>query len=1512
MKELKQLVGPKPTYPLVLDFGSTEFQLETADFLLNASNVFKEIDFTSNSLVDCSNSFEHLSKLKRLIIDRNALCDIQFKGLASLVTLSLADNRLNYLNDMGDLRKLVNLNLSGNKLTAGFDQIAKCKALRVLDLGSNNIDFSLSQFWRSFRFLKTLPKLNWLSFEGNACEQSIPYFREFIAHELPKLSYLDWKPITREERSEATKLAAKGIWKDKDSLAELRKAKTSGVLATVGTSPGSSRIDPSPRNFSGQMLEELLGLEDEDETHHAAGDAKRGPATHAHTHSAGSDADDGSLEASKRANDQLDNILEFLDQDGAPLSAADNEDPSLGSGLSSTASSRASVASATDDRQPAAAAGGSNYLEMFYSMLNAPNDPSSSSSSSSSVSTRLVQTGGTIRRLEERTNIPTIRTEPQDDTIFNLLDQIIENKSSAPTPAAAAAATAAVPPPVPQQQLSVAAMRSSVRKSQIQDFAELEKTLNVLETSFADEERERQQKIEEERAKLRQLEVERQQLLAQRELEKRLTMQKLRDEQARRLEEERKRYEDEVRALQEQRRKAHEEAERLRHEVQQQQQQQQQQQRLLAEQKRKQSDEEEAAQQHQQQQQQQAHAAQVGEKADRLSRSSRDDALLANLQPFYCRYEDLQIGQKLGLGSVGVTHRGILNSRQVAIKKFHCPTFSEALVKKLRDEAPQLSLLKHGNLVEFVALCVDTEICSVTEWIEGANLYGYLRNSGNVVGQEWPVKMALQIAQALEYLHAHGVVHGSLKSRDVLLDRDGSPHVTDYGLLPAKLLALSSSPAAVSSCYVAPEADVYSYGILLWELFTRAQPFAGLQPHQIKEAVIHYQRPPVPLCPFVLGRLMQACWHDSVKSRPSFAVIVKILSQPLHELLRYDPKASPAAAAAAATSSGGSSAHQQRVGQQEGGNGGALSEQTAREIVAEKRHTVVDRIADMINSANPQFQLKAVKAISTFATEEGNREAMVESGELLPRLLRLCSAAEEVLREQALRSLASLAEDDYCVTKIAEKGGLASMAAILASSEPTASILLQALHALARLSRTLENIEAVGELGAVDSLVRLLAHPNNELLQMQALVALGLVLGYEGNQVHFYRADGVKPLIKLLGSPNPGIQLRVLEVLAVLANNDKMELIIKRVGVLRRLVPLIQSKSPLLKLQALQSVAKFSSRQMEESGVVEALVGVYADPLWADNREVLLNTTSSLAHFVLDLGKGPGRAAREFPSGRLTNIVPFLITGFADVKVELVKCLSHILQSEARRGEFLGLQGLPRLFQALASDATNDDLQLYGLLALVALAGEGEEIREAIGKAGIIEHMAEDTLTSNHEDVQRHSLHLCAILSGQRDLKERFAATEAVAHLASFVDSPHDDMREHALLTLANLADNERCRAACREEEGLAALLTAFERAAPEPVLECVVGALAHFAGDGCQRDLVELGLSAIIRHASHPKLAIQSLALKSLLLLLKKPENRPAIEAAGGEEKLRALTTSTNRAVAAASAHALQLLHSS
>jgi len=424
-------------------------------------------------------------------------------------------------------------------------------------------------------------------------------------------------------------------------------------------------------------------------------------------------------------------------------------------------------------------------------------------------------------------------------------------------------------------------------------------------------------------------------------------------------------------------------------------------------------------------------------------------------------------------------------------------------------------------------------------------------------------------------------------------------------------------------------------------------------------------------------------------------------------------------------------------------------------------------------------------------------------------------------------------------------------------------------------------------------------------------VVLGVVLIDEGNQVYYYKAGGVQPLLSRFASPNPGIQLRVLQILSILANNDKMELIVKKVGVLRRLVPLIQTNSPLLKIQALQSVVKFSSRsalrvEMEESGVMEVLLGVYADPLWIDKQEVLLEATSALANFVLDSN------AEKFPRGRLGSIVPFLSTGFADLRVELVKCLSRILRSKSIRLEFLQLRGLPRLFQALASDVTNDDLQLYSLTALIALGDEGGEVLDEIGRTGIIEHMAEDTLTSNSEDVQRHSLQLCSMLSTRPELKERFASAEAVAHLVELAaDSSQIDMQEHALLAISNLADNERCRVIIGEEEGLYALLMALERT-KDLVLERVMWALSYFALEGgSQKDMIEMGLSAIIRHVSHPKLAIQSLALKSLLLLLRNAENRQAIIATDGEEKLRALTFSSNRTVAAASAKALELLYS-
>lgn len=74
------------------------------------------MDLSANALVECNN-LTSLSKLKRLWLDNNLLCDIVFKGLLSLEYLSLSQNRIEHLNDMSDLKKLVYLDLSGNRLT---------------------------------------------------------------------------------------------------------------------------------------------------------------------------------------------------------------------------------------------------------------------------------------------------------------------------------------------------------------------------------------------------------------------------------------------------------------------------------------------------------------------------------------------------------------------------------------------------------------------------------------------------------------------------------------------------------------------------------------------------------------------------------------------------------------------------------------------------------------------------------------------------------------------------------------------------------------------------------------------------------------------------------------------------------------------------------------------------------------------------------------------------------------------------------------------------------------------------------------------------------------------------------------------------------------------------------------------------------------------------------------------------------------------------------------------------
>jgi hypothetical protein len=180
------------------------YQIDNDDFLLNCQNVLKDLDLSNNSLTELS-SIEHLNKLKRLLADNNKITKVVFKGLINVEYLSLSFNKLEVLKDMDDMKHLENLNLYANRLQYNsFGELAKLKALRVLDLGRNQIDMPIEQFYTFvLQPLKKLPKLEYLSFLENPVEVKIYSFRLLVINEMPKLRYLDWELISKEDQKKA-------------------------------------------------------------------------------------------------------------------------------------------------------------------------------------------------------------------------------------------------------------------------------------------------------------------------------------------------------------------------------------------------------------------------------------------------------------------------------------------------------------------------------------------------------------------------------------------------------------------------------------------------------------------------------------------------------------------------------------------------------------------------------------------------------------------------------------------------------------------------------------------------------------------------------------------------------------------------------------------------------------------------------------------------------------------------------------------------------------------------------------------------------------------------------------------------------------------------------------------------------------------------------------------------------------------------------------------------------------
>ncbi|XP_050225328.1 uncharacterized protein LOC126674846 [Mercurialis annua] len=253
--------------------------------------------------------------------------------------------------------------------------------------------------------------------------------------------------------------------------------------------------------------------------------------------------------------------------------------------------------------------------------------------------------------------------------------------------------------------------------------------------------------------------------------------------------------------------------------------------------------------------------------------------------------DNLEFADQIGPNSF----KGVYKGKRVGIEKLKGCDKGNFYNFDLRKDLLELMTCGHRNILQFYGVCIDENhgLCVVTKLMEGGSVNDLILKNKKLQTKEI-ARIATDIAEGIKFINDHGVPYRDLNTQRILLDRHGNACLGDMGIVTAcksmgeameyetdgyRWLApeiIAGDPESVTETWMS---NVYSFGMVIWEMVTAEVAYASCSPVQAAVGIAACGlRPDIPKdCPQILKSLMTKCWNNSPSKRPQISEILSIL-----------------------------------------------------------------------------------------------------------------------------------------------------------------------------------------------------------------------------------------------------------------------------------------------------------------------------------------------------------------------------------------------------------------------------------------------------------------------------------------------------------------------------------------------------------------------------------------------------------------------------------------------------------